>query len=177
VAYFASTVAWWNVVPATIGVLNATRPYGSIPIGLLVAVTLLNPVFEAFLFLGFGIAGLERVSLRLACVVSIVLRAIIHLYQGMAAIVGVLPIGVVFICISRRHAAFGRRSWPTSSWTRSRWQCSMDFIGERFLDVGSRMTELLEWRRRHSGIASAIEPPTIQAPSHTYAEHRMLRGL
>jgi uncharacterized protein len=71
--------------------------------------SIVNPIFEEFLWLGYGVTRLApRLGLRAAAVLSVGLRAIIHLYQGPWAVLGVLPVGVAFTWYFGRT----RRLWP-----------------------------------------------------------------
>ena len=68
-----------------------------------------NAVFEEFLWLAYGVTALSRrMGLARACAVSIALRTAIHAYQGALAIVGILPVGLVFTAYYART----RRVWP-----------------------------------------------------------------
>lgn len=81
-------------------------PAGPLPI---VLVSLVNPVFEEFLWLAYGVARLEgRLGLRTASALSVALRVAVHLYQGPLALVGVLPVAVAFTWYYGRT----RRLWP-----------------------------------------------------------------
>lgn len=71
--------------------------------------TILNAVFEEFLWLAYGVTALSRrIGLARACAVSVALRTGIHAYQGALAIIGVLPVGLVFTAYYART----RRVWP-----------------------------------------------------------------
>lgn len=77
-----------------------------------VAVTLvsvLNPVFEEFLWLGYAIPSLApRLGLGGAAAVSIALRVSVHAYQGAWAFMGILPVAVLLTTYYART----RRLWP-----------------------------------------------------------------
>jgi membrane protease YdiL (CAAX protease family) len=75
----------------------------------IVAVSILNAVFEELLWLAYGVTALgRRIGLRRACIVSVLLRTSVHVYEGPLAVVGVLPIGAVFTLYFART----RRVWP-----------------------------------------------------------------
>ena len=75
----------------------------------IVLASVLNPVFEEFLWLGYGVQRLgERFGLRTAIATSIVLRTAVHAYQGPGALLGVLPIAVALTWYYART----RRLWP-----------------------------------------------------------------
>lgn len=74
-----------------------------------VAASVLNPVFEEFLWLGYGVPSLApRLGLRGACALSVALRVSVHLYQGAWAVLGILPVG---LCLTWYYART-RRLWP-----------------------------------------------------------------
>lgn len=75
----------------------------------IVAVSILNALFEELLWLAYGVTALaRRIGLRRACIASIVLRTAVHVYEGPLAVLGVLPIGIVFTVYFART----RRVWP-----------------------------------------------------------------
>ncbi len=75
----------------------------------IVGVSILNAVFEELLWLAYGVTALgRRIGLRRACIVSVLLRTSVHVYEGPMAIAGVLPIGIVFTAYYART----RRVWP-----------------------------------------------------------------
>lgn len=74
-----------------------------------VLVSVVNPVFEEFLWLGYGITRLSpRIGVRGAALLSVVLRTLVHLYQGPVILIGVLPLGVAFTWYYVRT----QRLWP-----------------------------------------------------------------
>jgi CAAX protease family protein len=71
-------------------------------------VTLINPIFEEFLFLGYTVPALSRFGLGTAGFASVAMRALVHVYQGPLALVAIAPVGVVFL-----YSYLARRSlWP-----------------------------------------------------------------
>ena len=75
----------------------------------MIAVSILNAVFEELLWLAYGVTALtRRIGLRRACIASVVLRTSVHAYEGPLAVLGVLPIGIVFTV----YFAKTRRVWP-----------------------------------------------------------------
>ena len=75
----------------------------------IVGVSILNAVFEEFLWLAYGVTALaKRIGVRRACIASVVLRTGIHVYEGPLAVLGVLPIGIVFTAYYART----KRVWP-----------------------------------------------------------------
>ncbi|MFN2564160.1 MAG: CPBP family intramembrane glutamic endopeptidase [Gemmatimonadaceae bacterium] len=81
---------------------------GTVSAPVAIAGAIINPFFEEFLFLGYGITAVERFGLRTAIVVSVALRTAIHAYQGAMALVGILPMAIVFTLYYVRT----RRLWP-----------------------------------------------------------------
>ena len=74
-----------------------------------VLVSVVNPVFEEFLWLGYGVTRHSPgLGVRGAAALSVVLRTLVHLYQGPALMLGVLPLGVAFTWYFVRT----RRLWP-----------------------------------------------------------------
>jgi uncharacterized protein len=88
----------------------AVRPFsGTISAPMVVLASVINPVFEEFLWLGYGVGALQsRVGLRAACVLSVLLRVSVHLYQGTQVVVGVVPLALFFTWYYART----RRLWP-----------------------------------------------------------------
>jgi membrane protease YdiL (CAAX protease family) len=75
----------------------------------IVAASILNALFEELLWLAYGVTALaRRIGLRRACIASVVLRTVVHAYQGPLAVLGVLPIGIIFTIYYART----RRVWP-----------------------------------------------------------------
>ena len=75
----------------------------------IISVSILNAVFEELLWLGYGVSALSRqIGVRRACIMSVLLRTAVHVYEGPLAVIGVLPIGIVFTIYFART----RRVWP-----------------------------------------------------------------
>jgi membrane protease YdiL (CAAX protease family) len=109
VAYYLAFVALLSLAPSWGTTLQATRIGGSVSVPVAVVTALLNPLFEEFLWLGYGVSALEpRIGLRGACIVSVVLRVAVHSYQGPMALVGIAPMAVVFTWYYARTG----RLWP-----------------------------------------------------------------
>ena len=109
VAFVVVWIAFVSLAPA-LGPTLRTPPFtvGASAASILF-VSVLNSVFEEFLWLGYGVSALRsRVGLRGACLVSIALRVAIHAYQGPMAIVGIVPLAVVFTLYYARTG----RLWP-----------------------------------------------------------------
>ena len=109
----AFVFAWWTfavVQPKTAQDLAMAQPFpGGATQTWVVATSVLNPIFEEFLWLGYGLVALEsRIGLRAACVVSVMLRVSVHAYQGPLALLSILPVGLVLTLYYARN----RRLWP-----------------------------------------------------------------
>jgi membrane protease YdiL (CAAX protease family) len=113
-AYASYAFVWIcfaELTPYTASVLAADRPFTGAAAGLLaiVLLTLINPVFEELLWLGYFVQRLQpRIGWRAAALVSVALRFAVHTYQGSLAVLGILPIAVVFTWYYIRT----RRLWP-----------------------------------------------------------------
>lgn len=75
----------------------------------IVLVSVVNPIFEEFLWLGYGVHRLApRIGERAAIALSVLLRTAVHVYEGPWALLGVLPVGLAFSWYCVRS----RRLWP-----------------------------------------------------------------
>jgi membrane protease YdiL (CAAX protease family) len=109
VAYYIAFMLFHLVAPDQAQAVREQALTGSVSRLVAGAVIVLNPIFEEFLWLGYAVPSLSsRVGLRRACVISIALRVAVHAYQGPIAVVGILPMGLVFTAYYART----RRLWP-----------------------------------------------------------------
>jgi membrane protease YdiL (CAAX protease family) len=108
-AYAVVLLGLYLVVPSFVAPLQKPQFTGSLsPLVILIA-ALANPIFEEFLWLAYAIAALgNRYGLRVACVISVVLRVMVHLYQGRLAFITILPLGAIFTWYYVRSG----RLWP-----------------------------------------------------------------
>ena len=83
---FAGHLSWWSVA----------------------LVTVINPLFEETLYLGYLVNALRSRGVVVAVGVSVVARALLHLYQGPLALFSITPVGLVFALYFVRT----RRLWP-----------------------------------------------------------------
>ena len=110
VALYFSVLTLYMFVPDTLAFLRERQFTGNISPIVVVAASLLNPIFEEFLWLGYAIPAItSRLGLGFACVISILLRVSVHLYQGKLAFISVLPIAIVLTVYFARTG----RLWPT----------------------------------------------------------------
>jgi membrane protease YdiL (CAAX protease family) len=106
--YWGWAVACHYLVPELTAAALSTQVHGRPSLGVVVALSLANAVFEEFLWLGLGVAALRRCGLGVASLISIGLRTLMHAYQGPLALVAILPLGIVFTAYYVRT----RRLWP-----------------------------------------------------------------
>ena len=89
------------------GIENMFHVSASLPT--IVALSVVNPVFEEVFVLGYVIKALEgRTSVYTALNISIGIRLLYHLYQGPIAIASILPIGILFGWFYSKY----RNLWP-----------------------------------------------------------------
>jgi membrane protease YdiL (CAAX protease family) len=81
---------------------------GSISPGVAILASVANPVAEEFLYLGFVANALRKEGVGVALSVSVLLRVLVHLYQGPLAFVTNIPVGAVLAIYYLQT----RRIWP-----------------------------------------------------------------
>jgi uncharacterized protein len=87
--------------------MPAVRIVGSDP-ALIVALSVLDPIFEEFLYLGFVFNAIQRYGVVVAATAVVCLRVAIHLYQG----AGALAAQLAFAILLTTYYARTRRLWP-----------------------------------------------------------------
>jgi uncharacterized protein len=107
-AYYFSAIAWFMLAPDSYAALAASAPTGTASVVVVAMLCVVNPVVEEFLWLAYGVTALERFGTRNAIVTSVALRTLIHAYQGVVALIGIVPLGFVFTIYYART----RRLWP-----------------------------------------------------------------
>jgi membrane protease YdiL (CAAX protease family) len=95
-AYFGSFFFFSAIDPAGARQMAGDRLVSDVSAGIVFLVSLLNPVFEEFLLLGYTFSALERRASWVPWVISLILRVGSHVYQGAGAVVAILPFGIVF---------------------------------------------------------------------------------
>jgi membrane protease YdiL (CAAX protease family) len=106
---YIGRIAFTTLAPAWAHAARAHPFTGHMSASMIVVASVLNAVFEEFLWLGYGISALgSRMDLRRASIVSIALRVSVHTYQRIWAIVSILPLSIVFTWYYART----RRIWP-----------------------------------------------------------------
>ena len=108
-AYGVIFLGLYLIVPSFVAPIQKPQFTGSLsPLMILVA-ALVNPIFEEFLWLAYAIPALgSRYGLRVACVISVALRVMVHAYQGRLALIAILPLGAIFTWYYVRSG----RLWP-----------------------------------------------------------------
>lgn len=107
--YYFVWIVFALSAPAWAETVRGQPVAGGVSALVIVVVAVLNPLFEEFLWLGYGVPALgSRLGLRGACVVSLALRVAVHAYQGAMAVVGILPASAVLTWYYART----RRLWP-----------------------------------------------------------------
>ena len=109
----ASVAAYWTIssVWPQAGEVMASTQIGSQELSLLVvvAVSVINPIFEETFVCGYVIAALkERPDPWTGINVSVAIRLLYHLYQGRMALLGIVPIGLIYAIWYTRTG----RLWP-----------------------------------------------------------------
>ena len=109
-ALYLTVLVLYMIVPDTVTFLRSRQFTGKISPPVVVAASLLNPIFEEFLWLGYAVPAVaSRIGIGFAAVVSIILRVAVHLYQGKLALISILPIAIVLTLYFVRTG----RLWPT----------------------------------------------------------------
>lgn len=97
------------LIPGVRAAVERSPFTGQLSIAVAATVAILNAVFEEFLWLVYAIPTLtNRLDAKTAAVISGTLRLSVHAYQGVYALIGVLPITIVFTL----YYVETRRVWP-----------------------------------------------------------------
>ncbi len=81
----------------------------TIPLGPVLLLTIINPVFEETFVTGYVVSALQQSSTEWTAVsISVAIRVLCHLSQGASALLFIAPIGLVFAVWYAR----GGRLWP-----------------------------------------------------------------
>jgi membrane protease YdiL (CAAX protease family) len=98
--YYLAYIALWSVVTTMAPqVMQAAPRFSSSGLGLagIIAASILNPLFEETFVCGYVVSSLkDRVGVWNAVNVSAAIRLLYHLYQGVAGVVGIVPMGLIF---------------------------------------------------------------------------------
>ncbi|HJQ11766.1 MAG TPA: CPBP family intramembrane glutamic endopeptidase [Gemmatimonadaceae bacterium] len=110
VALYSTVLVLYMFVPDIVTFLRTRQFTGAISPSVVVAASLLNPIFEEFLWLGYAVPAVaSRAGIGFAAAVSVILRVAVHLYQGKLALISILPIAIVLTWYFVRTG----RLWPT----------------------------------------------------------------
>lgn len=106
-------VACWalicrTVFPALFQVARHTELTGAPNFWASLIYSIVNAIFEELLWLGLGFVAFRRFGWAVAGGISVLLRLLVHAYQGPLALVTVLPVGIVFTLYYARTW----RMWP-----------------------------------------------------------------
>jgi membrane protease YdiL (CAAX protease family) len=96
------------VVPEWTNAAVHVRRVGELAGAMVVPLSVINALFEELIWLGLGVAALQRFGVGRAAGISVGLRTLVHLYQGPLALIAILPLGLVFTAYYVRT----RRLWP-----------------------------------------------------------------
>ena len=107
-AYYFAAVTWATFTPAGLEQIQSAIPTGSAARWVVVLVSIVNPIVEESLWLGYAITALQRFGDKRAVLFSAGLRTLVHAYQGAMAVIGILPLGLVFGTYFVRT----KRIWP-----------------------------------------------------------------
>ena len=107
-AYTIAVLAWVAFVPGASDQFHSATPAGVASAWLIIFVSIVNPVVEEFLWLGYGYVALQRYGALVVLLASVSLRVAIHAYQGSLAIVGIIPLALVFT----QYFARTKGLWP-----------------------------------------------------------------
>jgi membrane protease YdiL (CAAX protease family) len=94
--YYGLRLAVWLIWPRASTEAFTMDVSGAFSWAPALAAVVLDPIAEELLWLGYIVNALRHRGIWFAVVVSIGLRTMVHAYQGPLALIGVLPIGVMF---------------------------------------------------------------------------------
>lgn len=107
ICVWAVIVMLAQAVPTLAASVEPSHLVGQVSWSLVAGVSLINPVFEEFLWLGFVSAGFYGAGAWRIGLLSVALRVIVHTYQGALALIFVGTIGIVFTVYYFRTGRLG----------------------------------------------------------------------
>ena len=107
-AYWLLFVGVATASPALARAVNTYHMTGSVSLWAVLLLSAANPVFEEFLYLGFVANVLRGKGPVLAVSASVLVRILVHLYQGPIAILTNVPFGATLTV----YYLQSRRIWP-----------------------------------------------------------------
>jgi uncharacterized protein len=110
---FTDQVVWAFAAITSSHVLEAGRIFnpveGSIEPAIVIAVSIVNPIFEEFFLCGYLVTALkDRAGPWTAINISVGIRLLCHLYQGMVGVIFIVPFGLILTYWYARQG----RLWP-----------------------------------------------------------------
>ncbi|MDB5332976.1 MAG: amino terminal protease family protein [Phycisphaerales bacterium] len=90
------------------GIVNFLPVAGHLSLPFVILVSVINPFFEETMESGYFIQSLQRYGMWSAVLASALFRTFLHAYQGMNAVLIVLPIGLIFGFVYWKW----RQLWP-----------------------------------------------------------------
>ena len=109
--YYVTSVLSYALVNAAVGadILDQVQFSSQLSPGLIVVISVLNPVFEEVIVVAYVIQVLEKkYGIIFAIGISTLIRLLYHLYQGPIAAVNILPLGILFGVVYWRWKSL----WP-----------------------------------------------------------------
>jgi membrane protease YdiL (CAAX protease family) len=106
-----------GTIAGTLGILaNVLHPGavsfaavpGTLSVPMAILVSLVNPLFEETIQVGYFVHALRRFGMWPAVLASAAFRGFLHTYQGLGAVVVIFPLGVIFCLMYWRR----RQLWP-----------------------------------------------------------------
>lgn len=107
-AYWMFFIAVALVVPDFARAASAAPVGGRVSWWAVAIMSIVNPIAEEFIYLGFVVNALRREGLPMAFSASVVIRVLVHLYQGPIGVISNIPLGSV---LALSYLATGRL-WP-----------------------------------------------------------------
>jgi membrane protease YdiL (CAAX protease family) len=109
--YLINVVVWKLLSFSMPGLMQKSQPFatGDLSLWSILVISLVNPVFEEVFVCGYVIRALsKRRGMAFAINISVGIRTLYHLYQGVAGIVMIIPLGLLFAYWFARTG----RIWP-----------------------------------------------------------------
>jgi membrane protease YdiL (CAAX protease family) len=106
VLVLAAIIPLANVISP--GVVHHRHSVSQLSLFVLVTFAVINPVFEEIIEAGYFVQSLQRFGMWSAVLASAFFRAFLHAYQGIDAVVLIIPLGLIFGFAYWKW----RRLWP-----------------------------------------------------------------
>lgn len=104
IATYIAYVVNFNIVYLLVGKENLTIAKYSVSANvlLILAVSLLNPLFEEAFVVGYVFDKMQNYGVVFVVAVSTLIRVSYHLYQGWIGIISIVPLGILFAIVYSR---------------------------------------------------------------------------